>query len=126
MRISGVNIPDEKQVGVGLTSVFGIGRAISQQILADLKIDPQTKIIKLTEVEEEKIREKIQSLRIEGDLRTEIQQKIKHQINIQSYKGVRHNRKLPVRGQRTKTNARTRRGRKVTVGSGRKPSAQKT
>lgn len=126
MRISGVNISDDKQVGIGLTSVYGIGRSISFQLLAELKIDPQTKIGKLTESDEEKIREQIQKLRIEGDLRTEVQEHIKHQMNVQSYIGIRHSRKLPVRGQRTKTNARTKRGRKVTVGSGRKSAAQKT
>lgn len=126
MRIAGVNIDDQKQVGIGLTAVFGIGRKKSQEILAALKIDALTKVKDLSEAETEKIRKMITAVKIEGDLRSQIQQSIKHQINVHSYRGVRHLKKLPVRGQRTKTNARTKRGKRVTVGSGRKPAAQKT
>jgi len=126
MRIAGVNINDKSQVGAGLTAVYGIGRKTSRQILSNLKIEEKTLIKDLSEAETEKIRKSILSLKIEGDLRTQLQQNIKHQINIHSYRGVRHLKKLPVRGQRTKTNARTKRGKRVTVGSGRKPPAQKT
>ena len=126
MRISGVNIPDEKQIGIGLTAVYGIGRNLARSILKDLGIDPGTVISKLSEAEVTKLREEITKNRIEGDLRTEVQKNIKHKINVQSYQGIRHLKKLPLRGQKTKTNARTKRGRKVTVGSGRKAPAQKT
>jgi len=126
MRISGVNIPDDKQIGAGLTAVYGIGRNLSRSILKSLEIDPATVINNLSEAEITKIRETITQNRIEGDLRTEIQKNIKHKINVQSYQGIRHLKKLPLRGQKTKTNARTKRGKKVTVGSGRKAPAQKT
>ncbi len=126
MRISGVNIPDEKQIGAGLTAVFGIGRNLSHSLLKELNIDPITSINKLAEEDITKIRDAVAKNRIEGDLRSEVQQNIKHKINVQSYQGIRHLKKLPLRGQKTKTNARTKRGKKVTVGSGRKAPAQKT
>lgn len=126
MRISGVNITDSQQVWVGLTGIFGIGPNISRQLLARQKIDPSTRVKDLTEAQIEGIRKEIEGLSIEGDLRTIIQQNIKHLTTIKTYRGTRHLHKLPARGQRTKTNARTKRGKKVTVGSGRKVSAQKT
>ncbi len=126
MRIAGVNIDDKIQVQAGLTAIYGVGRSLSRSFCEDLKIDPLKKIGELTEKEEQGIRAKLEEINIEGDLRANIQQYIKHQTAVQSYRGVRHARKLPVRGQRTKTNARTKRGKKVTVGSGRKPAAQKT
>jgi small subunit ribosomal protein S13 len=126
-RIAGVNVPNEKRVEIGLTYIFGIGLTTSKKILNQTKINPDTRVKDLTETELEKIREFIgKTVRVEGDLKMEVSQNIKRLKEVSSYRGVRHTRGLPVRGQRTKTNARTKRGRKVTVGSGRKPSAQKT
>jgi small subunit ribosomal protein S13 len=126
-RIAGVNVPNEKRVEIGLTYIFGIGLTTSKKILDQTKISPDTRVKDLTETELEKIREFIgKTVRVEGDLKMEVSQNIKRLKEVSSYRGVRHTRGLPVRGQRTKTNARTKRGRKVTVGSGRKPSAQKT
>lgn len=126
-RIAGVNIPNEKRVEIGLTYIFGIGLTTSKKILNQTKINPDTRVKELTETELEKIREFIgKTVRVEGDLKMEVTQNIKRLKEVSSYRGTRHTKGLPVRGQRTKTNARTKRGRKVTVGSGRKPSAQKT
>jgi len=126
-RIAGVNIPNEKRVEIGLTYIFGIGLTTSKKILTQAKINPDTRVKDLTETEQEKIREFIgKSIRVEGDLKMEVTQNIKRLKEISSYRGTRHLKGLPARGQRTKTNARTKRGRKVTVGSGRKAAAQKT
>jgi small subunit ribosomal protein S13 len=126
-RISGVNIPNEKRIEVALTYVYGIGLKTSQKILAQTKLDPNTRVKDMNETDLEKIRNIIsQTHRVEGDLRLEVSQNIKRLKEISCYRGLRHGRNLPVRGQRTKTNARTKRGRKVTVGSGRKSAAQKT
>lgn len=126
-RIAGVNLPDEKKAEIGLTYIYGIGRNTAVEILDNLNIDQSKKIKDLTEEEVNKIRELIETTRkVEGDLRREVAENIKRLKEIGSYRGDRHRRGLPSRGQRTKTNARTKRGKKVTVGSGRKPSAQKT
>jgi small subunit ribosomal protein S13 len=126
-RISGVNIPNEKRIEVALTYVYGIGLKTSQKILIQTKIDPNTRVKDMNENDLEKIRNIIsQTHRVEGDLRLEVSQNIKRLKEISCYRGLRHGKNLPVRGQRTKTNARTKRGRKVTVGSGRKAAAQKT
>ncbi len=116
-RISGVDLPRDKRVLIGLTYIFGIGRATSQQILDATGIDVSTRVRNLTEDEVNRIREHIEkNLKVEGDLRRDITQNIKRLIEINCYRGVRHRRSLPVRGQRTKTNARTRKGPKRTVG----------
>lgn len=116
-RISGVDLPRDKRVLIGLTYIFGIGRATSQQICDAIGIDVATRVRNLTEDEVNRIREFIDSnLKVEGDLRRDITQNIKRLIEINCYRGVRHRRGLPVRGQRTKTNARTRKGPKRTVG----------
>ncbi len=116
-RISGVDLPRDKRVLIGLTYIFGIGRATSQQILDATGIDISTRVRNLTEDEVNRIREHIEkNLKVEGDLRRDITQNIKRLIEINCYRGVRHRRSLPVRGQRTKTNARTRKGPKRTVG----------
>ncbi len=116
-RISGVDLPRDKRVLIGLTYIFGIGRATSQQILDAISIDVSTRVRNLTEDEVNRIREHIEkNLKVEGDLRRDITQNIKRLIEINCYRGVRHRRSLPVRGQRTKTNARTRKGPKRTVG----------
>jgi small subunit ribosomal protein S13 len=110
-RIAGINIPPEKRVEIGLTYIFGIGRSKSVMILAEAKIDKNKKVKALSEDEINKIRTIIEKReRIEGDLRKDISMAIKRLIDIGSYRGMRHTRKLPVRGQRTKTNARTRKG----------------
>lgn len=126
MRIAGVNIADTRQVWIGLTGIYGIGTSVSKALLKKLKIEEATKMGDLTDAQVEAIRKEIESLTIEGDLRSAIQQSIKHHTTIHTYRGVRHLHKLPVRGQRTKTNARTKRGKKVTVGSGRKATGLKT
>lgn len=126
-RIAGTNIPNEKRVEIGLTYIFGIGPTTSKKVLTQASINPDIRVKDLSDVDLEKIRSIIsRSYRIESDLKMEISQNIKRLKEIGSYRGIRHTRGLPVRGQRTKTNARTKRGKKVTVGSGRKAAAQKT
>lgn len=126
-RLSGVNIPDAKRVEISLTYIFGVGITTSRKILAETGINPDTRVKDLTEAEMSKLREFIdKSLQVEGDLQRQIAMNIKRLKEINSYRGLRHKANLPVRGQRTKTNARTKRGRKVTMGSGRKKSAAKT
>ena len=120
-RIAGVNLPREKRVEIGLTYIFGIGRSTSQSLLSALEIDRDTKVRDLTEEEVSKLRGYIdQNLRVEGDLRRERSQNVKRLMEIGCYRGLRHRRGLPVHGQRTKTNARTRKGPKKTVGKQRK------
>ena len=127
VRISNINLPDNKRVEISLTYIFGVGLSSSQKILAELKIDPNTRTGDLSPDQIEKIRRIIsEHYRVEGDLRMEVTQNVKRLKEINAYRGTRHTKGLPVRGQRTKTNARTKRGKKVTVGSGRKPSSQKT
>jgi small subunit ribosomal protein S13 len=120
-RIAGVNIPREKRVEIGLTYIFGIGRSTSNGVLAELGISPDTKVRDLTEEEVAQLRNHIDSnLTVEGDLRRERSQNIKRLMEIGCYRGLRHRRGLPVHGQRTRTNARTRKGPKKTVGKQRK------
>ena len=110
-RIAGITLPQEKRIEIGLTYIYGIGRAKSIAILAEAKIDKNKKVKTLTEDEINKIRQIIEKReRIEGDLRKDVSMNIKRLIDIGCYRGLRHKRKLPVRGQRTKTNARTRKG----------------
>jgi len=125
-RIAGINLPNEKRLEIALTYLYGIGPSISKKMLKELKISPDTRMKDVPDEDLEKIRQLIiKKYKIEGDLRTEISQNIKRLREINSYRGVRHTSGLPVRGQRTKTNARTKRGRKVTVGSGRKTADKK-
>jgi small subunit ribosomal protein S13 len=114
-RIAGVNLPKDKHIVVGLTAVYGIGRSLSRRLLKEVNIDPTTPVDSLTEEQLGKIREKIEKLPVEGDLRRRTQMDIKRLQEIGSYRGFRHRRGLPVRGQKTKKNARTRKGRKKTV-----------
>jgi len=115
-RISGVDIPREKRLEISLTYIFGIGRTTAQQICAATDIDPNTRVRDLTDEEVSRIRGYIdQNLKVEGDLRREVSQDIKRKMEIGCYQGLRHRRGLPVRGQRTHTNARTRKGPKKTV-----------
>ena len=115
-RIAGVDLPRDKRVEIGLTYIYGIGRPTSNQILAKTGINPDTRIRDLTDDEVQRLRDEIEkSHKVEGDLRRELAINIKRLIEIGSYRGMRHRRGLPVRGQRTKTNARTRKGPRRTV-----------
>ena len=127
MRISGITIPDKKRLKVALTEVYGIGISKSLSILNELSIDPDKKTKDLTESDEVKIRKFIESnVTIEGDLRRSVSSDIKRQQDIKSYRGMRHSRRLPCRGQRTKTNSRTRRGNiRKTMGTGRRKAEKK-
>jgi small subunit ribosomal protein S13 len=117
-RIAGVDLPREKRVEIGLTYIYGIGRTKSNQILAKTGVNPDTRVKDLTEEEIIKIREEIdKNYKVEGDLRREVALNIKRLMEIGCYRGIRHRKSLPVRGQRTKTNARTRKGpRKLVAG----------
>ncbi len=120
-RIAGVNLPREKRLEVGLTYIFGIGRSSARDVCARLGLSLDTKVRDLTDEEITRLREHIDgNLQVEGDLRRETSQSIKRLSEIGAYRGVRHRRNLPVNGQRTKTNARTRKGPKRTVGRGKK------
>tara|TARA_B100001123_G_scaffold341372_1_gene387064 strand:- start:94 stop:486 length:393 start_codon:yes stop_codon:yes gene_type:complete len=120
-RIAGVDLPRNKRVDIGLTYIFGIGRTTASQIVADLRIDPAIKVADLTENEISLIRNEIgASYIVEGDLRRSVDQNIKRLSDISCYRGLRHRRGLPARGQRTSTNARTRKGRAKTISVGRK------
>ena len=115
-RIAGVDLPREKRVEIGLTYIFGIGLATSKQILAETEINPDTRVKDLSENEVSKLREYIEHhVKVEGDLRREVSLNIKRLVEIGCYRGVRHRRNLPVRGQNTKNNARTRKGPKRTI-----------
>jgi small subunit ribosomal protein S13 len=120
MRISGINIPDDKHLEFGLTAVYGIGRPRALEILAELGIEQQTKPTTLTTEQEKAIREKVESFTIEGELKREIASNVKRLKDIQAYRGDRHSKRLPARGQRTKTNARTLKGVRKTMTSGRR------
>jgi small subunit ribosomal protein S13 len=116
-RIAGVDLPRDKRVEIGITYIFGIGRTTAKKILEGTGVNPSTRIRNLTEEEVAKLREFIDKhIKVEGDLRREVTQNIKRLIEINCFRGIRHRRSLPVRGQRTKTNARTRKGPKRTVG----------
>ncbi|PJF34217.1 MAG: 30S ribosomal protein S13 [Phototrophicales bacterium] len=125
-RIEGVDLPRDKRVVIGLTYIYGIGKTTSQKLLDEAGVDPNTRVRDLSENEVQRLRELIGNLTIEGDLRRQTQLNIKRLMEINSYRGLRHRRRLPSRGQRTKTNARTQRGRKQTVaGRGRRRGATK-
>lgn len=115
-RIAGVDLPREKRVEIGLTYIYGIGRSISKEILEKTGIDANRRIKDLSEEEVNALRKEIDNYTVEGDLRREIALNIKRLRDIRSYRGIRHQKGLPVRGQKTKTNARTRKGPKRTVG----------
>ena len=125
-RISGVNIPLNKRVEIGLTYIYGVGRSTSNQLLAQLGISPDTYVRQLTDDEVAKLRDAIDDdLTVEGDLRRERSQNVKRLMEIGSYRGMRHRRGLPVRGQNTKTNARTRKGPKRMSVAGKKKATKK-
>ena len=125
-RIAGVNLPLNKRVEVGLTYVHGVGRSTANEVLAKVGIDPDTYVKDLTEDETVKLRDAVEDLEVEGDLRRERSQNIKRLSEIGSYRGLRHRRGLPTRGQRTKTNARGRKGpRRMSIAGKKKPPAKK-
>jgi small subunit ribosomal protein S13 len=120
-RIAGIDIPRDKRVVIALTYIFGIGRSTAEKILEATGVDANTRVRDLTETEETKLREYIdKNIKVEGDLRREVSLNIKRLIEIGSFRGIRHRRGLPVRGQRTKTNARTRKGPRRTVANKKK------
>ena len=124
-RISGVNIPLNKRVEIGLTYIYGVGRATSNELLARTGVSPNTYVRDLTEDEISKLRDAVEDLTVEGDLRRERSQNIKRLMEIGCYRGLRHRRGLPVRGQNTKTNARTRKGPKRMQVAGKKKAGKK-
>ena len=125
-RIAGIDLPKQKQAFIGLTYIYGIGQHTALEILKKASIDPHKKVIDLTEEEVAKVRAIMTSeIKVEGALRSEVQQNIKRLMDIGTYRGLRHRRGLPVRGQRTKTNSRTRKGKKRTVAGKKKAPGQK-
>ena len=124
-RISGVDLPREKRIEIGLTYIFGIGRSTADKILAETGVNPDTRVKNLSESDISKLRDYIEkNLHVEGDLRREVAMNIKNMKEIGSYRGIRHRRGLPVRGQSTKQNARTRKGPKRTVARGKKATTK--
>lgn len=117
-RIAGVNVPENKHLEIALTHIYGIGKKTAQDICTNLKLDYSKKISDLSEEQIEKIRTAITEFTVEGDLRRSVSTNIKRLMDLGCYRGIRHRRKLPVNGQRTKTNARTRKGKKRTIGLG--------
>lgn len=119
VRLSGIQLPMEKRIEVGLTYIHGVGRSLARRILKDVNVNLNKKVKDLTEEDLAKLRDALTKVRTEGELRRKVQMDVKRLQDIASYRGFRHKRRLPVRGQRTKTNARTKRGRRITMGSGR-------
>ena len=124
-RIAGINIPLNKRAEIGLTYIYGVGRPTANKVLADTGIEPDRKVRDLTEDEVSKLRDAIDDLTVEGDLRRERSQAVKRLMEIGCYRGIRHRRGLPVRGQNTKTNARTRKGPKRMSIAGKKKAGKK-
>lgn len=125
MRISGVNIPDEKRIDISLSYLYGIGRSNVREVLKKASIDASAKTKTLTEDEQKRIQKALEGIKVEGDLRAEITGNIRRLKEIGAYRGVRHARNLPVHGQRTRSNARTKRGKRVTIGAIKKEIAVK-
>lgn len=125
MRIVGINIPDEKRVDISLTYIFGLGRNNVKNILVVAQVDPRKRVRDLTEEEQKRLFDAIGKIKVEGDLRAEISSNIKRLKDNGSYRGVRHSKNLPVRGQRTRSNARTKRGKRMTIGAIKKEMAAK-
>lgn len=122
-RIAGVDLPRNKQVVIGLTYIFGIGNSTAKKVLAAAGVPENVRVSDLTPDQEEKIRAEVEKRPVEGDLRREVNLNIKRLIEIGSYRGIRHRKGLPVRGQHTKNNARTRKGKKVSIAGRKKPAA---
>lgn len=125
MRIIGMNLPDEKRVDIGLSYLYGVGRKNVLEILKKAEIKPEVKMKALTEDEQKRLQKVLEGYKLEGDLRVEVQNNIKRLKEIGAYRGVRHSKNLPARGQRTKSNARTKRGKRVTIGAIKKEVAAK-
>lgn len=126
-RIAGVTLPNQKPIWIALTAIYGVGPTTAKSVLATVKLDPMTRTEKLSESDIDGIKSILEkNYTVEGELRMQVTQNIKRLKEVGTYRGSRHAKKLPVRGQRTKTNARTKRGKKVTVGSGRKATGLKT
>ena len=123
-RISGIDLPRDKRIEIGLTAIFGIGLPTAKRILSQTGVSPDVRVKDLSSEDEQRLREAVESMKVEGDLRREIASNIKRLTDIGCYRGIRHRRGLPVRGQRTKTNARTRKGPKRTV-AGKKKATKK-
>lgn len=125
-RIAGVDLPQHKRVDIGLTYIYGIGRSNVRQVIADAKVEASKRVQDLSEEEISKLQKAVEKFKIEGDLKVEIEQNIKRLEEIGTYRGLRHRKSLPTRGQRTRSNARTRRGKRKTVGTVRKEIVVKT
>jgi small subunit ribosomal protein S13 len=125
MRISGINIPDEKKLEIALGYIYGIGRSNVYDVLEKAKVDGSKRVHALTEEEQKRIQQALETYKLEGDLRTEVNGNIRRLKDIAAYRGVRHSRNLPSRGQRTRSNARTKRGKRVTIGAIKKEQAVK-
>ncbi len=125
-RIAGIDLPEQKRVDIGLTYIFGIGRSNVKKIIKETNVDEAKRIKDLTEEEVSKLQKAVEKFKVEGDLRQEIEQNIKRLEEIGSYRGMRHRKGLPSRGQRTRSNARTKRGKRKTVGTVRKEIVAKT
>lgn len=125
MRISGITIPDEKRVDISLTYLYGIGRSNAKDVLAKAKVDGAKRVKDLSEEEQKSIAKVLESYKLEGDLRADVSGNIKRLKEITAYRGVRHTKNLPSRGQRTRSNARTKRGKRVTIGAIKKEVAAK-
>jgi small subunit ribosomal protein S13 len=125
MRISGINIPDEKRVDIALTYLYGIGRSNVKEVLVKAQIDGSARVKTLTEEDQKKIQQALDSIKVEGDLRAEVGANIRRLKEIGAYRGSRHSHNLPSRGQRTRSNARTKRGKRMTIGAIKKEMAVK-
>lgn len=125
MRISGIQIPEEKRIDIALSYLYGIGRNNARVVLGKAEVDGAKRVKALSEDEQKRIQKVLEAYKIEGDLRAELFGNIKHLKEVASYRGVRHSKNLPVRGQRTRSNARTKRGKRVTIGAIKKEVAQK-
>ncbi len=126
VRIAGVDLPNEKRVDIGLTYIFGIGRSNVVRVVDEAKVDPGKRVKDLTEDEISKLQKAVEKFVVEGDLRREVEQNIKRLEDIGTYRGLRHRKGLPLRGQRTRSNARTKKGKRKTVGTVRKEVTAKT
>lgn len=125
MRVAGVTIPDEKRLDIALTYLYGIGRSNVKDVLSEAQIDGSIRVKNLSEEDQKKISQALDKIKVEGDLRADVQADIRRLKESGAYRGVRHNRSLPSRGQRTRSNARTKRGKRVTIGAIKKELAAK-
>jgi len=125
MRISGINIPDEKRVDIALTYLYGVGRSNVKEVLIKANIDGSVRVKTLTEDDQKKIQKALDSIKVEGDLRSDVTGNIRRLKEIGAYRGTRHSKSLPARGQRTRSNARTKRGKRLTIGAIKKEMAVK-